>query len=326
MTKASVSIYACGGTGINIVKDFHLSSGGVYPVINKYYVDTSDANISKDDKSAYIIPGFENGSGSNRAEVYRNFDGRQSEYLNAFKPGSFNIVVFSLAGGTGNASGLLIMEEMLKRGIPVIAIAITETISKTRADSSYASFRSFMNFAEKGKLPFSAIFMELSSSSGDLKGEGNSGTQQYIVERARKLMTNICYITSEQHDDLDRRDVVTFINYHKVMDITPRLAEVAIVDPTSQNGGVLNQTAFSAVQVLASRHVTSNLNAFYIKTGHFKSTDEEAPNSVAMIITDSTIKVRMNRLKEKVDEFNKQLEAFKAPASVIEEGDERGFV
>ena len=90
----SLSLYCCGGTGVNLGKAIR------DPNIAITFIDTSDSNL-KTVKSGnvFLVEGMD-GAGKNRSKTYQNFKDISEDVLLKFKPSDkLNVVVSSLAGG-----------------------------------------------------------------------------------------------------------------------------------------------------------------------------------------------------------------------------------
>lgn len=92
----SVSIYGCGGCGINTARNAQPSINSL--VDSVFYVDTSRANL-RDGESAIIV-GEGNGSGKVRAENAASIQSKITSLSDEdLDLSDINILLFSLSGG-----------------------------------------------------------------------------------------------------------------------------------------------------------------------------------------------------------------------------------
>ena len=102
--KTTMRIYGCGGTGINIAKQFLGQKKGISDSadLDITLIDSSDANFKDINvEHTYQLKGV-NGGGKIRAEILEVARKQTPDILIKHPPGDFNVVVFSGMGGTGS--------------------------------------------------------------------------------------------------------------------------------------------------------------------------------------------------------------------------------
>jgi len=102
-TQGEIRLYCCGGAGINIGSHFEGGQAGEpgYAKTQLTYVDTSKSNLARSGlsrDSIYLLEGVD-GSGKVRTENHAEIGRNVRNIIQQFKPGFFNIVLFSGAGG-----------------------------------------------------------------------------------------------------------------------------------------------------------------------------------------------------------------------------------
>ena len=115
----SVTIYATGGTGVNIgmqVADLDT---------NIHFIDTSNSNLAKHrGENVYLVEGMD-GAGKDQSVTYNHFKGQAGDVLTKFKPSEhLNIVVTSLTGGSGAILGALIAKELITQDFNTVVIGV----------------------------------------------------------------------------------------------------------------------------------------------------------------------------------------------------------
>lgn len=115
----SVTIYATGGTGVNIgmqVADLDTSV---------HFIDTSNSNLAKHrGENVYLVEGMD-GAGKDQSVTYNHFKGQAGDVLTKFKPSEhLNIVVTSLTGGSGAILGALIAKELITQDFNTVVIGV----------------------------------------------------------------------------------------------------------------------------------------------------------------------------------------------------------
>lgn len=90
----TLSLYACGGTGINIAKMIREMD------IEINYIDTSSSNLKTvNSNNVFLVDGMD-GAGKDRSATYEGFKDISEDVLLKHKPSEeLNIVIGSLSGG-----------------------------------------------------------------------------------------------------------------------------------------------------------------------------------------------------------------------------------
>ncbi len=125
----SISIFATGGTGINLGSKFEEvknSKNVAIEPISISYIDTSESNIrhNKISKESLYLVENANGSGKNRAENYESIKEQVKKILLVNKPEEFNIVIASCGGGSGSVIAPLLVNELLEQKKAVVAVLV----------------------------------------------------------------------------------------------------------------------------------------------------------------------------------------------------------
>ena len=121
----TIRMYACGGAAINQLRayrDNHPADPEAHGDEKYSFIDTSFANLGGTSVSETFTLKDADGSGSDRRKNAALIKAALPEIMMNHQPGDFNIVIFSLSGGTGSTSGPIILEELLKSGKNAIAI------------------------------------------------------------------------------------------------------------------------------------------------------------------------------------------------------------
>jgi len=102
--RNTISVYGCGGTGINILQDFTNlpvddPERPFFAIPSYHAVDTSTSNIKNiQGINVTVIPGL-SGAGKDRMKPFADVNMSLDNMLNDHKPGDINVVMFSLSGG-----------------------------------------------------------------------------------------------------------------------------------------------------------------------------------------------------------------------------------
>jgi hypothetical protein len=226
-----VSVYAAGGTGINLTKLlpiglFSENAGQGVAMFDGLLIDTSKSNFKNINAvfNTFRIEEDEDGgkvSGSGK-ERKLNLKATRAEVRNMLlelhPSDTMNIIVTGLGGGTGGTVSHVLAGEILKRDKPLIIIAVGSLACGKEIENTLNSLLSFEALAVNLDKPVVMYYLENSEaySRNDVDNE--------LVE-AMNLLAILC---SGENDELDDRDVANLINYHRVTKHQPMLVSLDI--------------------------------------------------------------------------------------------------
>lgn len=211
-------IYASGGFGINIASELARFEGPNkgYAELSVCFIDTSKSNLigKKDIKAEniYILDNVD-GSGKKRDQNYEVLSESAKDILHKYKPGDVNIVLHSGSGGSGSVVGPILVSELLKRGELTIPVVVGSNASRIEVENTLKTLKSYEIISKKTNTPVVACYRENSKETPRGKVDNEITT----------LIVLLTILFSGQNRELDRADLVNFINYHKVTDFQPKL-------------------------------------------------------------------------------------------------------
>ena len=121
-----MTVYACGGCGVNLLTPFVKNLGKAEPgfaEIHPVFIDTSRSNLKGEypEDNLFLIDGLD-GSGKKRDANYKIINEKAPEVLHRFKPTPFNVVIHSTSGGSGSVIGSVLTSALLARGENVVVM------------------------------------------------------------------------------------------------------------------------------------------------------------------------------------------------------------
>lgn len=220
MNPTKLAIYGCGGCGINIVhgcdaqwKDGKLSSedAAQYKVS---YIDTSRSNMKEhmDENDLYILANLD-GSGKKRDENHVEIANVIREILVKHKPLDFNVVVFSLSGGSGSVIGPLLVSEMLSRDIPVIAVCVGSDESVLTANNTLKSLKSLDAIAKRNNKALNFIYQH--NERGIPRGN--------VDNRIHGYLSGFRFLVSGKNAELDSQDLINWLDFTRTTSLGPQV-------------------------------------------------------------------------------------------------------
>nr|DAK32929.1 MAG TPA: tubulin [Caudoviricetes sp.] len=223
--KADIRIYACGGGGISIaskIYDWKNKALDGFANVKFAFVDTSKSNfkIPVDDEDVYLIEELD-GQGKKRG-----LDAKESiipviaDIVQNHKPSSLNIVLHTLAGGSGSVLSPLIVKELLNRDAPVIVVAIGDNGSVIESNNTLKTLQTYENLAinvVKKPIVMAYYYNEGSASRKEV--------DKYVINMIESLRC----LFANQHIGLDSQDLYHWLRYDKVTDYPNQLAVLTMV-------------------------------------------------------------------------------------------------
>lgn len=209
--KNSVSIYACGGTGINIAKNIDLVGDTSVPGFadrNVFYIDTSTSNISKEIEESdafYRVTGTEqepiNGSGMVRRANHKAINRAVPEILKQMRPGTLNIVLHSGSGGSGSVIGPELVSELMNRNQAVVVITVGSSSCIKEITNTADTIKSYQSIAKLRAKPVMLSY--------HMNERSMSEVNSHVCLEILFLMA----IWSGENFALDTADLFNFLNY-----------------------------------------------------------------------------------------------------------------
>ncbi|QZA70997.1 tubulin/FtsZ-like protein [Erwinia phage AH06] len=215
MSKRLTRIYACGGAAINItslMKETHDHIGLSDMMISR--LDTSDKNIKPNmsNDTVYILEGAD-GSGKERKHNYQAIVNCLDQMLAMHKPGDYNIVLLSASGGSGSVIGPVVIGELLKRKMPVVALVVGTIGSETETKNSINTLKSLAGVSESRKAPLVMSYFPVNQHFD----------QRDVDKQVQQSVAMLLNLFDSKNIEIDYKDIVNFLNYTNIRDTRPGL-------------------------------------------------------------------------------------------------------
>jgi hypothetical protein len=226
-TPPTVTVYGCGGGGINMVRRAlpEFKNNATYR-----YIDTSKlANLLAGEEA--IIMGSGEGSGGVRQEnadpVIKAIASLSDEDLGL---ADVNIVVFSVAGGSGSVIAPLLIKDIAgRRKRLVIALVISATQSKMHTNNTLKTLQSLRNITDE-----IGLYLPISIFDNNAGIKAVDQTMPYKLARLVDLLTAPTI-------EIDKNDRLNWINVPKTLGVSMsglRLLYVTTATESTMDAGV----------------------------------------------------------------------------------------
>jgi hypothetical protein len=213
----TIRFYSCGGTAINQLRayrDNHPADADSHGTEQYSYIDTSFANLHGAAASETFTLADADGSGSNRRANATRIKQAMPEILINHPPADFNIVIFSMSGGTGSTAGPILLKELLEQGKTVIAVTSAAFTSGKKASNAIDTFTGLELTVAAVKRPIVISYTPNDPAKTDAD---NNLKTLFILQTLAKL-------ASGKNGHLDSSDVANLFDFHKVTKYEPSLA------------------------------------------------------------------------------------------------------
>lgn len=213
--RVKARLYLCGGGGTDIGLQVQTKT------FTKSFIDASDSNLKEGmvRETCYFIEGLK-GSGKNRAENAKAIAPMIPTILEEHPAGDFNVVVYTLAGGSGSVIAPYLIKALLAAEHPVISVVIGVTDSAQDIKNSLNTLKTLEAFSVATGQPAIINYHE------NIQGQSQKHTDQDVLFCLEALGD----LLSQDNDRLDLMDLTNFVQYQKVTPIHPQLAYLGIHD------------------------------------------------------------------------------------------------
>lgn len=208
----TISIWACGGGGINVVAGIPgVGKDKAHDEAKRYYLDTSDKNLRQNglDASAdnvFLLPGA-NGSGGLMSENKAEIADSIGKLLAKYPHSDLNIIVSSASGGSGSPYALYLAKELLERDEAVIVMYMGSFESSKRIENTLASVRSLNGICKATGKPIAFTYRQ--NSKPDDRG---------VNESIQSDIRSLCLLYNEGLGTIDAKDLYHWNRFEKVCD------------------------------------------------------------------------------------------------------------
>lgn len=224
--KNKIIVHCCGGAGINI-GDKTLAGitelGDGFADVDIRYIDTSKSNIKtvthnqekfhlikSNDHSGNLIEG----SGGERATHSIAIQNGVVEYLNEskiLKPvvNEYHLVVSSGSGGSGNLISAYIVDALLKKNIPAIALVVGDSTNALYAKNTAKTLATLHNIAKGNKRALTVMYV---NNHNYVEEHGLAKAEELANKVLFNSVSTLALFLSGQNESIDAQDMANLIN------------------------------------------------------------------------------------------------------------------
>ncbi|QTH80328.1 hypothetical protein PA10_00128 [Pseudomonas phage pPa_SNUABM_DT01] len=237
-----IRIYGCGGGGVNIGKEY-LDQGhsGDIANIEACFIDTSDANLEDRliDKT-WLFDDLD-GSGAVRQTNVAAIQKAIPDIIRKFPAADVNIVIFTLAGGTGSVAGPLLLQQLLADGHMAVAIVIGAKHSGRNAENTLATVKTLDAIRHVTGKP---VVMHLGINST------NAPTDDGVDREAHLMITSLAMLCSRRNHRLDTADLRSLFDFTKSTSAPAQMCRLHVTDNTEAFNKVMKTGPLAAAYLL----------------------------------------------------------------------------
>lgn len=212
------NIYAFGGTGTNILNKYLTDGKGRKFIDQVVGIDTSEANPVEEGMFPVVRLEGAEGSGGNRKAHSAKFDDFAKQIFAKHPANKLNILIYSLAGGTGSSIGPYALRQLLQKKIPTLVICVGDISTLNEQNNTVDTLGSMYN---QTKLGVPVIFSYLEN--------GNDVSQGEINRRACSLIDNAVMMFNMKNERVDYADVKNFFFFTDVVKADPIMSQLTFL-------------------------------------------------------------------------------------------------
>ncbi len=224
MSKQKMMLIGCGGAGTNLVVSYLNNPHDLVGQAdtNAFVIDTSMSNAQElanyGDRSKMDFYFFQdvNGAGKKREALRKVVPPRIPSIVAEMPVVDYNVVVFSLSGGSGSVIGPNVVRQLLEQGRPVIALVIGSSESAITATNTLATLQTLAMQSSKVGKPLVIRYFE------------NNGPRSETDAEVMSTITSLSILFSGDNTELDYTDLKNFLNFSEVTSCSPEIATLEI--------------------------------------------------------------------------------------------------
>lgn len=240
--KKTVRLYGCGGGGINMayaLEALRKREQVGHALLDIAYVDASRSNVRDNipEDAIYLIDGVD-GRGKVRSENPEIVAERVKEIIQKFKPADLNIVVSTLAGGTGSVAAPLIAKELLLREAPTVVVGIGDTSTIKDTENTLRTIQTYEHIAKTTNVPVVMQYI----------GNSRENTRDVVNRMVGALVVSLTALFSGENRELDSRDLFNWLRFSNpnVTSFGAQLASLRVINETE---GLFKDLAGNVISV-----------------------------------------------------------------------------
>lgn len=314
----SIRFWACGGTGIDLLKYYRESSGlndvRIHAEELDTYIDTSDANMVGVDKDVVYRVKNIDGGGKDREVVKRVIQPLLPEILLKYPAGDLNVVLFSTSGGTGSAIGPMVLGHLIKGGHTAVAVVISDGTSSKAVANSINTMSDLESISKQlGK----AVVVHYDKNDPSKSILDNDQLSKFV-------MGALSILGSGKNVRMDSADITNFINYDNVTHHKTGLAQLVVTTKSDDLHGLKPLASFAALLGSELSPIPS-LEVDYDAVGYMPSDDGEGFEQEFFFGISPSMNSIVDELLEVRDQLIMKKKVNHQTSSLLADDDKKGF-
>jgi len=299
-------LYACGGAGVNLGQRVNPE------MIQPCYVDTSQSNRTEalDQDLCYFIEELD-GSGKNRKENYSVIAKEVENILARYQPGDFNIVLFSMAGGSGSVIGPLVIKALLEAGETAVAVLVGSDDSAISVTNTINTLKSLESVSVMVGQPVVTVYHE-----------NTAGVPRKVIDDEVEFVLHaLTELTSQNNRELDTQDLTNWVQYHKVCPVRPQLSALSVFDNRQEAAKQIEPISVASLYADPDKDNPFG-SPHYATVGYPREGTMQLSDQLHFVINTADIEETFNHLTERQSELNKAYSSYRQRKAVVDVDDD----
>lgn len=215
----SITIYACGGTGINMARAFVRNEPTLKDAVTIVRLDSSNSNVMAGESLNKVVP---DGAASGAGKIRETIVNHAQQYISnarqeTLKPSDVNIVLFSMSGGTGSVVGPLLIRKLTNQGHQAVALTVSGYESQLDIENSIRTVQSLDKICDAGN-----IYLPLQVFDNYFKRENVNVTLPHRLSLTIQILI-------QETREIDGKDRLNWLNGTKTSGATSGIKTMHVV-------------------------------------------------------------------------------------------------
>ena len=347
LKRNKIMLHVCGGAAMSCVEKSLkplLLLGDGFAEFSFSYIDSSRNNYDNIEHNGpfFLLQRKSNaaneimGSGGERSTNATDIAANIGDYLDSLKittkkAGEFHIVLASGSGGTGNVIQFMLIKELLKKDIPVVAFMIGDSSDMLKNSNTKNALASLSSMVTKSNKTLLLYFINNTSM-----GKSITENEAMANEKIKNSLAVLATFLSGQNESIDPMDMDVFINQHnyKTTKIQPGIYIVVFQTGNDFKMPKTSVPTIARTLSIGDQEVSFDLKVLHHKAGKIICEDAistfEGQSPIHMIATSGTLNDEIKKLTDThnmfVDLQNKMTNAMYTPTEQAVEDEDTGLI
>lgn len=314
--QRTIRYYACGGTGINILRGYREGEPDdkLLHRAEEFYtfVDTSRANLGGVLASeSFLIKDLDgndlDGGGSDRGRNINAINAALPKIKLAHPPADVCVVAFGASGSSGSTIGPMLAIDLLAAGHTVALIVNGNHSSLKHTTNTIGTIMGLQNEGIRVGRPIIMCYTE----------DDRKKTNEQNNAMPRLTIASLAILASGKNGSLDSADVQSLFNYHTVTHHNPGLAQLTIMADAAKVSEYKPHVISMAALLNDDKQVLPEIEVDYVKAAYLTDNHNVFKNSLFFMVSMEALNDTLKDLNARKDKAIQQRKSSETQALLV---------